>query len=65
MTNAILTNKITGAKVRVHATTDHPCSSYGIAVWVDDDDNAYCEVNGIIPNPFYDIVEEDEEPYET
>ena len=29
---AILTNNITGVSVEVHATTEHPDSSYGIPV---------------------------------
>lgn len=57
MRQATLRNIVTGEEVKVHATTDHPDSSYGIAVWVDDDNNAYCEVDAIIGNPFYEIIE--------
>lgn len=54
---ATLRNRLTGAEVKVHATTKHPDCSYGHAVWVDNDDNAYCEVDARFPNPFYDIIE--------
>lgn len=55
---ATLKNRLDGAEVKVHATTDHPDSSYGRAVWVDDENNAYCEVDARVPNPFYDITED-------
>lgn len=55
---ATLKNKLNGVEVRVHATTDHPDSSYGRAVWVDDENNAYCEVDARVPNPLYDITED-------
>lgn len=55
MIQATLTNKLTGVVVRVHSTTEHPDCSYGRAIWVDDDNNAYCEVDA--PSPFYDIAE--------
>lgn len=57
MRKAILRNKINGMEVEVHATTEHPDSSYGKAVWVDNDNNAYCEVDAKIQNPFYEITE--------
>lgn len=53
MRRAILTDIVTGRKVRVHATRTHYTCSYGQAVWVDDDDNAYCQVG--IPTPFFII----------
>ena len=49
---------VNGEEVKVHATTEHPDSSYGKAVLVDDDNNAYCEVDSVVPNPFYEIVED-------
>ena len=54
---AILKNRLTGVEVKVHATTNHTDSSYGHAVWVDDDNNAYCEVDARFPNILYDIME--------
>lgn len=56
---AILINNITGQEIPVHATTEHPASSYGQAVWVDDDNNAYFQVG--LPTPFYCLksIEED------
>lgn len=56
MRTATLINMVNGVEVRVHATTDHPESSYGIPVWVDDDNNAYCQVD--TPTPFYEIKED-------
>ena len=58
MRTATLINLVSGVKVKVHATTEHPDSSYGKAVWVDDDNNAYCEVDPVVPNPFYEIDED-------
>lgn len=52
---AILTSIIGGEKINVHSTTNHPASSYGLAVWVDDEGHAYCQVNCPVPNPFYTI----------
>lgn len=53
---AMLRNLVNGMEVKVHATTDHPTSSYGIPVWVDDENIAYCQV-GVFP-PFYEIIED-------
>lgn len=53
---ATLINNITGERVEVHATTEHPTSSYGQPVWVDDNNNAYCHAG--LPNPFYTIIED-------
>ena len=57
---AILTNKVNGESVEVHSTTEHPDSSYGQPVWVDNEGQAYCQVN--LQNPFYEIeiIEDDE-----
>lgn len=53
---ATLRNLINGIEVKVHATTDHPDSSYGKPVWVDDDGNSYCQVG--IPAFGYEIMED-------
>ena len=53
MKRATLINKVNGVKVEVHATTEHPSSNYGRAVWVDDEYNAYFEVGS--DNPFYEV----------
>ena len=58
MRQAILKNMVNGVEVKVHATTEHPASSYNRAVWVDDDNNAYCEVDTIAT--FYEITEIEE-----
>lgn len=55
--------KSTGEEIEVHSTTQHPTSSYGKAVWVDDQDNAYLQVGDEHRNPLYDIVLD--EPYRT
>ena len=55
MKHAILTNLLNGVSVKVHATTHHAASSYGLPVWVDDDGIAYTQVG--LTNPFYKIQE--------
>lgn len=50
---AILTNLLTGQKITVTATTEHPDSSYGQAVWVDEEGVAYGQCNLHIP--FYEV----------
>lgn len=50
-----LKNVVTGMVVEVTATTNHPASSYGKEVWVDKDNNAYCQVG--MESPFYEIIE--------
>ena len=54
---------MTGATIPVTSTTEHPDSSYGQAVWVDADNNAYCVVG--MPNPFYEVVSMDISDRET
>ena len=39
--NATLKNLLTGEEIEAHPSTDHPDSSYGQAVWVDDEGNSY------------------------
>lgn len=48
-----------GDIIEVYATTDHPASSRAHAVWVDNNGQAYCQVD--LPNPVYEVVEEWEE----
>lgn len=52
---AKIKNKLNGEIIVVTSTTTHPDSSYGQAVWVDDNNNAYCVVG--MKSPMYDIVE--------
>lgn len=53
----------TGAQVRCYATTDHPQSSYGHAVWVTEDGTAIGQVG--LPIPFYTLLAEwEEQPYQ-
>lgn len=58
---ATLIIKSTGEEIKVHSTTEHPTSSYGKAVWVDEQNNAYLQVGAA--TPLYDIVLD--EPYRT
>jgi hypothetical protein len=53
---AKLKNTVSGEVIEVTATTDNPSSSYGKAVWVDNDGNAYCQVG--MEAPLYEIVKE-------
>lgn len=50
---AKLVNNITGKVVEVTSTTDHPDSSYGKAVWVDENNVAYTQVG--MESPFYSV----------
>ena len=43
-TLATLVSLLTGQQVKVRSTTEHPCSSYGIPVWVDDNNISYGQV---------------------
>lgn len=55
---AILTDKLSGKKIIVHATTYNIDSNYSIPVWVDDEGTAYlyCDLPSV-NNPQYDISE--------
>lgn len=57
---AILTNNTTGERIEVHATAAHPASSYGIPVWVDDENNAYLQVGIEHMQPLYSISDIDD-----
>lgn len=61
MKTATLVSRINGAKVKVHATTEHPASSYGDAVWVDDEGTAYCEVGFETWYFVEDLIEEEDQ----
>lgn len=52
---ATLVNNLTGEEIPVHATADHPCSSYGQKVWVDKHNNAYLQVGIEHMQCFYSI----------
>lgn len=53
MKKAILKNLLNGVEVEVMATTDHPASSYGQAVWADANGEAYAQVG---MEAFYEIT---------
>ena len=55
MKKAIIKSLATGMKIEVHATTEHPASSYGKPVWVDNKGYAYGQVGTELP--FYEITE--------
>ena len=40
---ATLIDNITGERIQVRSTTRHPASSYGFPIWVDADNNPYCQ----------------------
>lgn len=61
MRTAILINKLNGSEVKVYSTTEHPSSSYGIPVWVDDEGVAYIEDN-LSENPLYQVMDIKEQP---
>ena len=42
---ATLIDNITGERIAVRSTTRHPMSSYGFPIWVDKDNNPYCQVD--------------------
>lgn len=52
-----LKNLLTGEVVSVVATTNHPQSSYGKAVWVDMDNQAICQ-QGLESLSGYELVDE-------
>lgn len=56
MKRAKLTSMINGVTIDVHATTNHPCSSYGHPVWVDDDNQAYVQVGLEAMQPWYQVT---------
>lgn len=51
---AILKNNVNGEEVEVTATTNHPDSSYGQAVRVDEKGTAYCQAG--MEAPFYTVI---------
>lgn len=53
METANLTNLLTGEKITVYATVDHPSSSYGVPVWVDSSGKCYGKVGK--PNYKYKV----------
>lgn len=67
---ATIINKQTGERIEVRSTTRHPMSSYGQAVWVDRDNNAYLQVKiageYVIDTQFYkvEITERDRQRYD-
>lgn len=54
---AILHNNVDGTETLVHSTTDHPSCSYGKAVWVDTNGNAYMQVGMEHLVPMYKLLD--------
>lgn len=54
-------NLASGVIIDVTATTEHPDSHYGRAVWVDSEGVAYMECDCKVSNPFYNVIEDKEE----
>lgn len=52
---AIIRNKHNGVTTEVYSTTEHPASSYGLAIWVDEDNNPYYQID--LPSVFYEELE--------
>ena len=50
---AILPDGCPAAWFRVHSTCEHPDSSYGIQVWVDDEGHCYGAI--LYPSAFYEL----------
>lgn len=57
---ATLIERATGRVIPVHATTNHPDSSHGIPVWVDDNNTAYLQVGIETLQQFYTIQDIDD-----
>lgn len=51
---AILKNNVSGEEIEVIAMTEHPDSSYGKDVWVDETGVSYCQVG--MESPFYTVL---------
>ena len=54
---AILHNNVEGTETLVHSTTDHASCSYGKAVWVDTNGNAYMQVGMEHLVPMYRLLD--------
>ena len=59
---AKLINNVTKIEVEVRASYNHPACSYGRAVWVDKNNEAYTQV-GVI-TPFYTIIPDEQDERE-
>ena len=54
LTEAILKNNVNGEEAEVTATTNHPDSGCGQAVWADEKGTAYCRAG--MEAPFYTVI---------
>lgn len=59
---AKLINNVTKKEVEVRASYDHPACSYGRAVWVDKNNEAYTQVGMI--TPIYTIIPDEQDERE-
>ncbi len=59
---AKLINNVTKKEVKVRASYNHPACSYGHAVWVDKNNEAYTQVD--MPTPQYTIIPDEQDERE-
>lgn len=59
---AKLINNVTKQEVEVRASYDHPACSYGRAVWVDKNNEAYTQVGMI--TPLYTVIPDEQDERE-
>lgn len=59
---ARLINNVTKIEIEVRASYDHPACSYGRAVWVDKNNEAYTQVG--MPTPLYTIIPDEQDERE-
>ena len=59
---AKLINNVTKKEIDVRVSYDHPACSYGRAVWVDKNNEAYTQVD--MPTPLYTIIPDEQDERE-
>lgn len=59
---AKLINNVTKIEIEVRASYNHPACSYGRAVWVDKNNEAYTQVG--MPTPLYTIIPDEQDERE-
>ena len=59
---AKLINNVTNKEVEVRVSYEHPACSYGRAVWVDKNNEAYTQVG--MPTPLYTIIPDEQDERE-
>lgn len=59
---ARLINNVTKIEIEVRASYNHPACSYGRAVWVDKNNQAYTQIG--MPTPLYTIIPDEQDERE-